>query len=42
MLGYTPVTDLVRHTDPPARAEYYRSLRDPAGRRLMRYLRVAE
>jgi PAS domain-containing protein len=42
MLSYTPVTDLVRHTDPPARAEYYRSLRDPAGRRLMRYLRVAE
>jgi PAS domain-containing protein len=27
MLSYTPVTDLVRHTDPPARADYYRSLR---------------
>lgn len=27
MLSYTPVTDLVRHTDPPERAEYYRSLR---------------
>ena len=27
MLSYTPVTDLVRHSDPPARAEYYRSLR---------------
>jgi len=27
MLSYTPVTDLVRHGDPPARAEYYRSLR---------------
>ncbi|MBR1124015.1 PAS-domain containing protein [Bradyrhizobium lablabi] len=27
MLSYTPVTDLVRHTDPPAKAEYYRSLR---------------
>jgi PAS domain-containing protein len=42
MLSYTPVTDLVRHTDPPARAEYYRSLRDPSGRRLIRYLRAAE
>ncbi|MCK1362630.1 PAS-domain containing protein [Bradyrhizobium sp. 199] len=42
MLSYTPVTDLVRHTDAPARADYYRSLRDPAGRRLTRYLRVAE
>jgi PAS domain-containing protein len=27
MLSYTPVTDLVRHTDDPADAEYYRSLR---------------
>ena len=27
MLSYTPVTDLVRDSDPPARAEYYRSLR---------------
>jgi PAS domain-containing protein len=27
MLSYTPVTDLVRHGDAPARAEYYRSLR---------------
>jgi PAS domain-containing protein len=42
MLSYTPVTDLVRHTDAPARADYYRSLRDPTGRNLMRYLRVAE
>ncbi|PSO18904.1 PAS-domain containing protein [Bradyrhizobium sp. MOS003] len=42
MLSYTPVTDLVRHTDSPSRADYYRSLRDPAGRRLIRYLRVAE
>ncbi|MCK1714766.1 MULTISPECIES: PAS-domain containing protein [unclassified Bradyrhizobium] len=42
MLSYTPVTDLVRHTDAPSRADYYRSLRDPTGRRLMRYLRVAE
>ncbi|WP_025032209.1 PAS-domain containing protein [Bradyrhizobium sp. DOA9] len=42
MLSYTPVTDLVRHTDAPARADYYRSLRDPTGRKLIRSLRVAE
>lgn len=42
MLSYTPVTDLVRHTDAPARADYYRSLRDPTGRQLIRYLRIAE
>lgn len=42
MLSYTPVTDLVRHTDAPARVDYYRSLRDPTGRKLIRYLRVAE
>ncbi len=28
MLSYTPVTDLVRHTDDPACADYYRSLRN--------------
>ncbi|MEH2529403.1 PAS domain-containing protein [Bradyrhizobium sp. AZCC 1588] len=27
MLSYTPVTDLVRHTDDPGSAEYYRALR---------------
>lgn len=42
MLSYTPVTDLVRHTDAPSRADYYRSLRDPTGRGLIRHLRVAE
>jgi PAS domain-containing protein len=42
MLSYTPVTDLVRHTDAPSRADYYRSLRNPASRGLIRYLRVAE
>ncbi|SFJ60497.1 PAS-domain containing protein [Bradyrhizobium sp. cf659] len=42
MLSYTPVTDLVRHTDAPSRADYYRSLRDPTSRNLIRYLRVAE
>ena len=39
MLSYTPVTDLVRHTDDPASADYYRSLR---GGRLARHLRAAE
>jgi hypothetical protein len=42
MLSTTPVTDLVRHTDPPERAAHYRSLRDPAGRKPSRYLRLAE
>ncbi|MDA9423956.1 MULTISPECIES: PAS-domain containing protein [Bradyrhizobium] len=42
MLSYTPVTDLVRHTDAPSRADYYRSLRDTTNRKLSRYLRVAE
>jgi PAS domain-containing protein len=42
MLSYTPVTDLVRHTDDPASAEYYRSLRDGGSRNLMRHLRAAE
>jgi PAS domain-containing protein len=40
MLSYTPVTDLVRHTDDPARADYYRSLRGSRG--LARHLRAAE
>jgi PAS domain-containing protein len=31
MLSYTPVTDLVRHTDDPAQAEHYRAMR---GKRL--------
>jgi PAS fold len=39
MLSYTPVTDLVRHTDDPAYADYYRSLR---GQRPGRNLRAAE
>jgi len=42
MLSYTPVTDLVRHTDDPARADYYRSLRRRRGIRLGDYLRAAE
>ena len=39
MLSYIPVTDLVRHTDDPAHADYYRSLR---GRGPNRGLRAAE
>jgi PAS domain-containing protein len=41
MLSYTPVTDLVRHTDEPAQADYYRSLRK-TDRALARHLRAAE
>jgi PAS domain-containing protein len=42
MLSYTPITDLVRHTDDPARAEHYRAMR---GKRLVgpfKDLRAAE
>ena len=42
MLSYTPVTDLVRHTDDPASVDYYRSLRSGGNRGLIRYLRAAE
>src|ERR1700686_1463583 len=42
MLSYTPVTDLVRHTDDPADADYYRSLRGGGDRGLARHLRAAE
>jgi PAS domain-containing protein len=42
MLSYTPVTDLVRHTDDPAAADYYRSLRGGGLRGLARTLRAAE
>jgi PAS domain-containing protein len=42
MLSYTPVTDLVRHTDAPASAEYHRSLRGGGNRGLARHLRAAE
>jgi PAS domain-containing protein len=41
MLSYTPVTDLVRHTDDPADAEYYHSLRG-SDYTLSRALRAAE
>jgi PAS domain-containing protein len=42
MLSYTPVTDLVRHTDDPAHADYYQALRGGGNRGLIRYLRAAE
>jgi len=42
MLSFTPVTDLVRHTDDPAKADYYRALRGGGERRLIRNLRAAE
>src|ERR1700716_4130552 len=42
MLSYTPVTDLVRHTDESSNADYYRSLRGGGDRGLARHLRAAE
>jgi PAS domain-containing protein len=42
MLSYTPVTDLVRHTDDPVNADYYRSLRGRGDRGFSRHLRAAE
>jgi len=42
MLSYTPVTDLVRHTDDPDNADYLRSLRGGSERSLARHLRAAE
>jgi PAS domain-containing protein len=42
MLSYTPVTDLIRHTDDPAGASYYQSLRRGGGPVHPRPLRAAE
>jgi PAS domain-containing protein len=42
MLSYTPVTDLVRHSDDPASAGFYQSLRGGGNRGLARHLRAAE
>ena len=42
MLSYTPVTDLVRHTDDPGSAEYHRALRTGSYRQLARHLGAAE
>ena len=42
MLSYTPITDLVRHTDDPAKADYYQSLRNSGDRGRPEPLRAAE
>ncbi len=42
MLSFTPLTELVRHTDDPAKAEYYRSLRGGGNRGAAAQLRAAE
>jgi PAS domain-containing protein len=42
MLSYTPVTDLVRHTDDPANADYLRSLRGNRDSGLAQHMRAAE
>ena len=41
MLSYTPITDLVRHSDDLGSADYYRSLRG-GDRHFARQLRAAE
>jgi PAS domain-containing protein len=41
MLSYTPVTDLVRHTDDPGSADYHRALRNGSYRHLVRHLGAA-
>ena len=41
MLSYTPVTDLVRHSDDPGGADHYRALRG-SHRSLARQLGAAE
>ena len=42
MLSYTPVTELVRRTDDPAYAEYYRLMRKNRLRNPVGNLRAAE
>jgi len=42
MLSYTPVTDLVRHTDHASNADYHRSLRTSGEHGLVRHLRAVE
>jgi PAS domain-containing protein len=41
MLSYTPITDLVRHTDDPGSADYFRALRG-SGHIVTRHLGAAE
>jgi len=42
MLSYAPMTDLIRHTDDPDQAEYYRSLRGSGNLDFASDLRAAE
>ena len=42
MLSYTPVTDLIRHTDDPAKAEFYLSQRGAGNHGTAGHLRAAE
>jgi PAS domain-containing protein len=42
MLSYTPVTDLIRHTDDPSEIDYYQSLRGGADQGAPPHLRAAE
>ena len=42
MLSYTPVTDLVRHTDDPAHAEHFRAMRGKQLQGPFKNLRAAE
>jgi len=42
MLSYTPITDLVRHTDDPASVSYYQSMRRGGDSSRSRPLRAAE
>ena len=42
MLSYTPVTDLVRHTDDPAKADHYRAMRNKQLLGPFQNLRAAE
>jgi hypothetical protein len=42
MLSYIPVTDLIRHSDDPASAGFYQSLRGGGVRGLVRHQRAAE
>src|SRR3984957_10729036 len=42
MLSYTPVTDLVRHTDDPARADHFRAMRGKRPLSPFKNLRAAE
>src|ERR1700683_2667787 len=42
MLSYTPITDLIRHTDDPASVSYYQSMRNGGESSRSRPLRAAE